>query len=572
MYQIRCDDYILFDPRDENLIVLDPKFNLEVNAVGGGSFTILPTHPYYSKVMKLKSVFELRQNSQVIFRGRMIASNKDFYNRVNVDLEGALAYTNDTIIPPFNFPEDFPEAESAENVVEYFLGWILDQHNVRTASWQKLKLGKVTVSDPNNYITRSSSTYSSTWDTLKSKLFDSALGGYLVVRYESDGNYVDYLSELELTNTQRITFGENMLDITNESDASQTYSAIMPFGAEIENTVENDDGTTETVKSIVTIADLPDGDLTDDLVKDGLYIYSKSAVVQYGWLCVPVDDATWNDVTVASRLQTKATEALLSDGMLLSGSITIKAVDLHFTDDQIQSFRYGRNVVAESTIHGVEAGIYPLTKLDIDVLNPQNTTITIGDTRRTLVDINQQIQADTIVRVESAEKDIVENRTEISATVEQMLILNTEVLNTSREIILGALEEFTETGEFAAFKQTVEAQFKVMADDISMNFKTTTQSIADVNGDLQEKFKEVYKHITFNENGITIGSSENGIVLNIDNDQIVFSKNGTPFGYWDGNDFHTGNIIVEVNERAQFGNFAFIPRSDGSLSFLKVGG
>lgn len=44
------------------------------------------------------------------------------------------------------------------------------------------------------------------------------------------------------------------------------------------------------------------------------------------------------------------------------------------------------------------------------------------------------------------------------------------------------------------------------------------------------------------------------------------------FGSWNGTDFYTGNIIVRVTERAQFGNFAFIPRTDGSLSFLKVGG
>ena len=51
---------------------------------------------------------------------------------------------------------------------------------------------------------------------------------------------------------------------------------------------------------------------------------------------------------------------------------------------------------------------------------------------------------------------------------------------------------------------------------------------------------------------------------------IQFTKNGQPIGWWDGNDFHTGNIVVEVNERAQFGNFAFTPRSDGSLMLLKV--
>jgi hypothetical protein len=84
----------------------------------------------------------------------------------------------------------------------------------------------------------------------------------------------------------------------------------------------------------------------------------------------------------------------------------------------------------------------------------------------------------------------------------------------------------------------------------------------------------LYKYISFSgDTAITIGSGDSTITLEIDNTKgIVFKKNGVSFGRWDGNNFYTGNIVVEVNERAQFGNFAFIPRSDGSLSFLKVGG
>jgi hypothetical protein len=44
------------------------------------------------------------------------------------------------------------------------------------------------------------------------------------------------------------------------------------------------------------------------------------------------------------------------------------------------------------------------------------------------------------------------------------------------------------------------------------------------------------------------------------------------YGSWDGDNFYTGNLVIRVSERAQLGNFAFVPRSDGSLMFLKVGG
>lgn len=840
MYQIRCDDYILYDPRDEDLIVQNPKCKLKENTVGEGSFTILSDHPYYDKLKKLKSVFEIQQDGRPIFRGRMTGDSRDFNNRLDVDLEGILGFTNDTLIPPFNFPADFPEAENSPNVVEYFLGWILNRHNERVEDWQKLRLGNVTVSDPNNYLSRSSDKYASTWETLKTKLFDSALGGYLTIRYEADGNYVDYLGSYELTNTQRITLGENLLNIKNESDASETYSAILPMG-----------------KDGLTLESLADGDITEDLVKDGLYIYSKSAVKEYGWICVPVNESTWSDVTVASNLRSKAVEYLGGTAMLLSATITIKAVDLHFTDEEIQSFRVYRNILVDSPVHGITGASYRLSELDIDLMNPQNTVITIGDSFRSLVDVNDNKIDNAIQKIESTTNDLKDkvsnvedkvnkiegidgvyfyvmysqyangqvmtdtpdettiymgtcstnettapidpgkytwckirgndgvdgkdgkdgkdgtngtpgqpgengksqyfhvkysddgktftsnngetlgdwmgtcvneievdpiifddytwkkivgedgqpgidgadgkdgsssffyvkfsansngypmtetptsttkymgvcsttsttaptsysaykwtqcrgndgtngtpgtngkdgktqylhikysddgltftgnNGEDLGAWIGTLVDFNeadsstfsdytwkkftedvdeelenirqtvkeqyTSVINTADEIVLSALSRYVETSNYEEFRQAVTSQLEMIANEISMKFTTTTEQIENVGGDLQSKFEQLYKYISFSgDTAITIGSGDNSITLEIDNLKgIVFKKNGVSFGRWDGNNFYTGNIVVEVNERAQFGNFAFVPRSDGSLSLLKVGG
>ena len=566
MYQILCDGHILYDLRDEELIVLNPKCTLEVNKAGEASFSILPTHPFYNKLVKLKSVFEIRQNDQPIFRGRMTNDSRNLYNQLIVDLEGALAYTNDSLIMPFRFPDDFPEAATAANVVEYFLGWILDQHNAQVQSWQQLKLGKVTVSDPNNVLTRSSTNCATTLDTLKSKLFDSALGGYLYIRYESDGNYVDYVSEFELTNTQRITFGENLLDIKNDTDASETYSAIFPTGATVE-----EDG---SEKQTLNLMGLENGNIDDDLVlKDG-FIYSQSAVAEYGWICVPPDNAKWTDVHTASLLKSKAVAYLSGMTFTMSNTMTFKALDLGASDAEIESFRICRNVIVDTPVHGVSGVSKPLTKLDIDMADAQNTTITVGATVRTLLDVNDQNQTSALDRVQGQMGELLDGaQQDIMETVHQQLILQeTSVISNCTEMILGALEQYVETGEYNEFKSTVQAQLAIMADEILMGFTTTTEQITNVDGDLQAKFQEIYNYIRFSEDGITLGSSEDGITLHVEHDQIVFKKDGVRFGSWDGVDFYTGNIVVQVNERAQFGNFAFIPRSDGSLMFLKVGG
>lgn len=581
MYQITCDGYILYDPRDDDLVVGGPKVNLEVNTTGDLSFTIYKTHPYYDKLKKMRSVFEVSDEIGVIFRGRMTNDSGDFYNSKLVDVEGAMAYFNDSTVRPYSFPEDFLDdpayiqAAESGNVVGFFLGWLIEQHNAQVEDFQQLKLGKVTVSDPNNYITRSNTGYSTTWEEVKAKLFDSSLGGYLCIRYEKDGNYIDYLSEFELTNTQEITFGENLLDITNDSDASETYSAIIPIGGKITDEAEEQaEGASGSGEKVLTISGLPDGDITDDIVKRGDTIFSKSAVEKYGWVCAPVVQTTWDDVTEAQNLQKKGVSFLASGCMMLSESVEVTAVDLHFSDNQIRSFRIYRNVVVNSEVHGHKKAVFPLSKLEIDIQNPQNTKITVGRTKRTLTDINNDKDSETANKIEIVEKDVDENRTEISHVKNQVITQATQIINDCERIIMSALESYVETDDYEEFRQTVKSQLEIMSDAIEFNFTTTVQQITDVDGDLQEKFTQLYKYIRFSgENAITIGSGDSAITLEIDNvNGISFKRNGVQFGHWDGENFYTGNIVVEVNERAQFGNFAFVPRSDGSLSFLKVGG
>lgn len=105
---------------------------------------------------------------------------------------------------------------------------------------------------------------------------------------------------------------------------------------------------------------------------------------------------------------------------------------------------------------------------------------------------------------------------------------------------------------------------------LEISAESITTQINAATNPLNDTADNVKKHITFSEDGILISSGPNNMAIRIDNDIVVFEKNGLQFGWWDGIDFHTGNISIDVTERAQFGNFAFVPRSDGSLSLLKV--
>ena len=517
MYRLTYEDYILYDPRlatpEDRLIIRDPKVHLAVDKAGEMSFLLQPEHPYVDKLRKMSGVVELTDGATSIYRGRITRDTIDFYGVHTVETEGLLACLNDSIIEPFTYPEDFTEdagyqeAAAAGNVVEYLFRWLLAQHNAQVSTEQQLKPGTCTVTDPNNYITRSSTDYQTTMEAIRSKLFGSSLGGHLLIRYETDGNYLDYYADLPLTNTQPVEFAANLLDLTAELDGTDIYTAILPLG-----------------KDGLTIAELSDTDLTDDLVKSGKIIYSKSGIAAHGRItrCIK-----WYDVTVPANLQTKAKAALADHGLAMPETITVRAVDLG-GQDAVQHFRVGRMTLLASTAHGYRAS-YPLLELSPDILDPGNTQITMGATRATYT--GTQIEEDwrrdeeTNRREENIKEDTRQQLDQVIRSTSQQI---TDLQRNVDSIILSALERYVETGDFESYKEEVSTKLSVLTDQLSIDITRITERIDDVDGDLQSKYSEITKAFRFTSDGLIIGESGNEILLRLDNDVLQFVRNNTP--------------------------------------------
>ena len=572
MYQIRCDDYILYDPRRDKLKVNNPKCTLEVNTVGSASFTVYANHPFYNYIQKMRSIFEILQDGHAIFRGRATNDTKDFNNIKSVDIEGVGAFFNDSVVRPFIFPEDFLDnegyiaaASEGGNVVEFFLNWLIENHNSQVEPFQQFKLGKVTVTDSTNYISRSSTDYASTWETLKSKLFDSGLGGFLCFRYEEDGNYIDYVEDFELSNVQHVKYGQNLLDLKTESDAKASYSAVLPLGKKKKEIDENTDD-----EARLTIAGLPDKDITEDIYKKGDLLISRSAKDAYGLVIAPTKDTTWDDVTHADNLQSKGSEYLTVTASKLSNTISITAVDLHFTDDEIAAFRIYRYIDVESKPHGHEDR-YRLTKLDIDILNPQNTKITLGDTKLSMTDINRNTKQSLEEKVNSVTKQSDSQGVDLSEVQSIVTSQSSSLVTTCEEIILAAMEDYVETSNYSAFKETVESQLKILSDEISLNFTSTNEKIENVNGDLQAKFNQITKYFTFDIDGLTIGQADNPYKVVIDNDRYSMQVNGVEVLWLDGE----GKAhIPELEITKKFNLLGYLIEQDesGNVNCEYVGG
>lgn len=235
----------------------------------------------------------------------------------------------------------------------------------------------------------------------------------------------------------------------------------------------------------------------------------------------------------------------------------------------------GFHIDTDSIYSGVKNSIDNTTR---GIFLGDDGQINIGDSSNYLkfyVDENGtyklELQANSIkfgasgTTVEEAINDLSDN------IHEELVDQRADILATTESVILQATADYVVTGDFESYKKTVESQLQVMSDNITMKFTTTTDAISDLESSTSEFETIVKKYFQFTEDGLIMGSDASAIKLTIDNDEgIVFSKNGDVFGYWDGDNFYTGNIKVRVNERAQFGNYAYVPRSDGSLMFLRV--
>ena len=364
MIIVKNGDHQIYNPKNPNLQLVNPKLTLEDNSAGSLSFKIYESNLNYSTITKLFPVVSVVRNGETIFKGRVISDKKDFYNGKSVEVEGKLAFLNDSILDPFEF-KGSPAA---------LFKMIIDNHNSQVMEWQRLKVGKVTVQDSNDYIVRSSESMMNSWEVLKDKCFKSSLGGHICIRYEADGDYIDWLADYTKISSQSIAFAKNMIDLSVEVDATETYTAIRPIGAEVEGTK-------------IDISSVNYGKK---------YLVNEELAAKYGIIYAPEDESTWNDVTIPANLLKKAKEKLFGSFVNLNETYDINAVDLNLTDESIEALNICEYVNVSSIPHGIR-GSYLLNKAEIYLADPQQNVFHLGAKRKTLSDINATGNAKEVV-------------------------------------------------------------------------------------------------------------------------------------------------------------------------------
>lgn len=359
MYTIHVYDgehwrHVLSD--DDSYTVESATLSESVNAAPVLTFKVYEGHPSLSYLLAAiesplpttaQPTIMARRDGSTVFEGRI-------YQHVLNDLtgahefacEGMLARLNDYTVSPYSY----------SGTVSGYLDMLL------TECEGALSVGNVTVTDPNNYIVRSSEQPVMLWDEIANKCIGSPLGGYLEMR---SGYIVDWLAQPSAsTATQGMEAGINLTGLNVSVQPREMYSGVLAYGAEVG--VTNSKGVPLYYNlSFLSASDVPTG-----YTLTGMTLFKDSLVDQIGQrVCI----MHYESITQVSNLLARAQSFL--NAQSTTPIIQVGAVDLADAGYNADAIECGSTV--QITGATFDASMM-CTAISRDLLDPASTTFEFG--------------------------------------------------------------------------------------------------------------------------------------------------------------------------------------------------
>lgn len=471
------DEYEIYDDRytDERWCAFNPKLKFEDNAAGSVTFTIPPSNNAYGlkpngeeKLQRMNSDIYVRKYNRdtganpIIWGGRIVDDSYDFYNNRTLVCEGSLAFFNDTVVPDMSM-QWVPLCAMLSNIINYRhsgLMYGVQGHSDYEVNFPPIAENrKIFLRIPNHNQAQSVQDWSTPdvtvadiWMALGGKapifkwtdpktcmealeIFLEYYGGHMWIEYVETREPIPNSSRTRLkvtryfhwdsadqfpTVNQPIVFGENLLDYSEEFDASAFATAIFPMGCALSDEERDTDGngvpdwpSKYLWDTYVKLPDTPPIDPTDPVAAPyAPYMYYRppytdstgtvhpSTLTPYvamlkldpttgepvspkeylfetqGWRAIY---AQWEEITDTLALVMKAVSYLKS-AQFNELTINISAVDLKALSDpravDEEEFKFLSIVHVLSIPHGLDAD-FVITGLEIDMDEPGNNQITL---------------------------------------------------------------------------------------------------------------------------------------------------------------------------------------------------
>lgn len=379
-----------------NRLVSAGKLTLKESDIDDFELSVNQNNPLFGRVKPLQTHIVVKQGNKILFKGRALKPKREMMSSgqfvQSFSFESILAYLLDST-------QRFKEVHNTSP--SDFFKLLIDVHNSQVPGYKQFKVGNVDVTNSTDNVYRFID-YANTYDTIKDKLI-SHLGGFLRVRIESDGNYIDYLKDpgKEHSTDNPIKVGRNLKSASVEIDPTNVITRFIPLGATIES--DNPNGETNVANPRITIASVNGG-------KDYIDIPELQAV--FG---VINGTNIWDDVHTPETLKPKA-EQWIRDQTAAEEHWTISAVEIGLdrfkTFNVSDSYQFINPAVAEPQL-------LRITQKVIDLLNPHSSSLTIGDKKKTLT----QYQSDTL----NAAKQVDVLKSRVAAQTAKIVTISNEL-------------------------------------------------------------------------------------------------------------------------------------------------
>ena len=154
---------------------------------------------------------------------------------------------------------------------------------------------------------------------------------------------------------------------------------------------------------------------------------------------------------------------------------------------------------------------------------------------------------------------------------EELLDVRSEIEATEQSITSSVYSKEYINGQLAEIGTKIE-QTK---EDITLNFDTLSEAqkmiqenVDTLNDNTNANFEEIRSYIKFKDGNIILGKTSSPFTVEITNEEIAFKESGSTVAYINNSKLYITE--GQFNVAAKIGNFAFVPRANGSLDFKKV--
>lgn len=375
MYKILVDGNPCYIPsyNGQKYGILDSTLLYELSKSSTLQVLISPQNAAYNRIRLMKSTVDVFDGDTLIWRGRPVKAEKDFYNNLKVYGEDALAWLNDAVLRPFG-TEDYSGTAGG------FFQYVISQYNAQADDSRQIEAGSVSAPQE---LTLSNDGYATALDLLQ-ELQDSE-GGDLIVRYQqTDGAWRPVLTwGGSQENRTGIRFGKNLLDLLTRTNAADVYTVIIPLGANVDTGQVDESGS--AIKAPLTIASVNDG-------KD--YLVSSSGVSTWGTIAKAVK---FSEIEDPDELMS-AGQTTLDGQLTIPPQIELKALDLRESwRGGLSDFTIGCYSLVDSEPHGLDIRLQ-CNRIQMKLAAPEKNTYRFGVARETLTGTLQKASA----RIDSA--------------------------------------------------------------------------------------------------------------------------------------------------------------------------